>query len=335
VTAIRPIQSDHSGEWHMEKFAEFAALKTAVGEPTPHMRLVMWLSENAGESERWWRAGCYLAGYSVLTAEAIWREWPWDRVRDEGDVDLLPWLRSNWPGVHTRTPRRMVRSPSRMTECLLGYRDWLSHYWPPWQTRILAANPRAEYEAWWDRAMDIPSFGRYAVIRLLELYRRWGWMKAELFDIRAIGAHSPIRCLVLLRPDRATDLYTGNSAVVDALAEEVRVATDPALNHFAYAALLCEYRSSYEDRKDYPGHQTDEELGYMTSRYMEWWQRRGFDSNLWKARAATSPAWSLGEYNGWSGVRREAGRALREFGVNWSDQRFDYAETLTNGGRPT
>lgn len=32
---------------------------------------------------------------------------------------------------------------------------------------------------------------------------------AHLYDIRAIGAHSPIRCLMLLHPERVDDLMTG------------------------------------------------------------------------------------------------------------------------------
>lgn len=329
--SIKPIHSDHSGEWHRERFVEFAAAKTAVGEPTPHMRVLEYMCRGASGSERLWRAGCYAATYSLLSAEAIWREWPVERMRVEGHASLESWLRENWPGIHTRKPRRMVRSPERMADCLLGYFDWMH------AGRTIGAEPgtREEYDAWWAQAGRVPYFGRYIIIRLLELYRRWGVMDAPLYDIRAIGAHSPIRCLMLLYPAAVEQLATGDPMYVNELAEEaLRVVRDdrvPELTPFAFAALLCEYRAAYEDRRDYPGNQTDEELAYLNSKYMRHWIECGYATGIWTARQQTTHMRYLGEAQGWDGIRPIPARSLRDFGLVWDDRVYDYAASVDAG----
>jgi hypothetical protein len=69
---IKPITNDHPGDWHRERFAKFCLAKAAINEPTPHMGVVTYLSHDESLQERLWRAGCYLAAYSVITGEAIW-----------------------------------------------------------------------------------------------------------------------------------------------------------------------------------------------------------------------------------------------------------------------
>ena len=69
MSDIKPIQNDHSGEWHAEKFVEFARAKAAIGEPVPHMRVVDYLCAGCSTEESMWRAGLYLAAYSVVAGE--------------------------------------------------------------------------------------------------------------------------------------------------------------------------------------------------------------------------------------------------------------------------
>jgi len=333
VAEIKPIVSDHSGTWHRERFAEFARAKAAIGEPTPHMRVVDHLSRDVDDQERVWRAGAYLAAYSVLTGEAIWSAWPWTALGDEDmRARLLPWLQANWGGVHTRRPRRCVRTPEKFYRCLLGYADWERKAFPLLRAMDLI-DPREEYDVWWDSVTEIPFFGRYIAIRALELFRRWGYMSAHLYDIRAVGAHSPIRCLMLLRPDCVGDLMTGEPGTVDRIGGEVKTEFGLDMSWFTYATLLCEYRSAYEDRNDFAGHQIDEELSYATSRYADHWRARGFESQLLAARAAVHPVETLGEVQGWQAMRRTTEAALRNWGIVWSDLDYDWHATIA-AGRP-
>ncbi|HEY6568577.1 MAG TPA: hypothetical protein VI341_13760 [Actinomycetota bacterium] len=328
MTTYRPVLSEHSGDWHVEKFAEFDRLKAQLGEPTPHMNIVRWMSSDADDSERLWRAGAYAAGYSVLTAEAIWREWPVERATSDL-AGLEDWIFDNWQGIHTRTPRRAVRTPDKFFRCLASYIDWMQAE-PLLHDRY---GYDAPYDEWWASANKIDFMGRYIVIRLLELLRRWDFMSAELYDIRAMEAESPIRCLTLLVPERAGPLLAGDTKVADEMADLILRVASSDRSYFRFAALLCEYRKSYENQGDYPGNQTDEELGYTFSRYATWWSERGHETQLFAARRALVPEQARGENHGWVGQRKLAGSALREHGVNWTDMRYDWAASEA-AGRP-
>lgn len=327
--SIPPIDNDHPGDWHRDKFVRFAQAKDVIGEPTPHMRVVMHMCKGISDIERMWRGGCYLTAYSVLTGEAIWREWSWERVTREPEK-LLPWLEAHWGGVHTRKPRRCVRTPETFTKSLLGYADWIDEAVPDLR-RSKYKDPREAYDTWWQSAQQIPYFGRYVIIRLLELYRRWGYVKADLYDIRAVGAHSPIRCLMLLEPESVPDLLTGSAAKVDAIAERVKADLEHEsgvdFSYFIYATLLCEYRACYEDGGDYAGNQHDEELEYSLGKYARFWEDKGFMSDLYAARAAIDPHECLGEIQGWENRRLDVAKWMRARGIVWDDLQYDYLKS--------
>lgn len=325
MTAYRPVASDHDGDWHLARFREFDRLKAQLGEPTPHMEIVRAMSYDVPDRERLWRAGAYAAGYSVLTAEAIWREWPVDRIVPDL-AGFRTWLEDNWGGIHTRTPRRTVRTVDSFYRCIASYVEWMTDEAP-----LLGRG--ASYETWWTSANRIAFMGRYIVIRLLELLRRWEFLDAHLPDIRAMDAESPVRCLALLVPERADDLLANDDLpFIDDVANVVMRVTGTD-SHFRYAALLCEYRKCYEKRADYPGNQTDEELGYQFGKHAQHWRDRGFTSDLFRVRKALVPDLARGEDHGWTGQRTLAGASLRDHGVNWSDLRFDY-QSSEAAGRP-
>jgi hypothetical protein len=328
---IKPIQNDHSGEWHCQRFVEFAQAKNAIGEPVPHMRVADWLTRDQPFREQTWMAGAYLAAYSIITGEAVWSHWPRSRIDKEGFEALSQWVYDNWPGFHTRVPRRCVRSPEKFYRCLRGFAEWQDTELPRLVNKTWD-NPRAEYDEWWDSANNIPFFGRYISIRLLELMRRRGVMKAHLYDIRAIGAHSPIRCLMLLRPDRLADLATGEPKVVNEIAEQVKTQLQERggvdMSYFLFATLLCEYRACYEDSNDYAGKQHDEELEYSLSHYADYWLKMGMTSHLYEARATIDPHECLGEIQGWERRRRDVAGWMRARDIVWSDVSYDYKKSV-------
>lgn len=326
--AIKPIINDHDATWHMDKFVRFARAKDAIGEPTPHMRVVDWMSKDVTDAERMWRAGCYLTAYSVITGEGIWNSWSWKKIQKPDGFS--PWLRENWGGIHTRKPRRCVRTPEQFSKSLLGFAVWARDEVPKLR-KTRWASERQEYDGWWESAHSIPYYGRYVIIRLLELFRRWGYLKAHLYDIRAVGAHSPIRCLMLLEPQSVPLLLTGEARGVDKIARRVKESLDEHLSFFTYATLLCEYRSCYEDGTDYAGNQHDEELEYSLSRYAEFWKKQGLKSQLYPARAAIDPHECLGELQGWHRRRLDVASWMRDRSVVWSDLEFDYIKTLAAG----
>ncbi len=219
---IKPILNDHAREWHLARFTEFAAAKFAIGEPISHASLVIHASQDVNDQEKLWRAGLYAAAYSFMSCEGIWNSWD---VIAAGAMPerILPWLQDNWPGIHTRKERRCVRTPEKFAKCLLSYRRWMDEEYPALRAKSAKLGPNAEYDAWWESADTIQYFGRYIVIRFLELVRHWGFMRGAIYDIRAGGeAHSLIRCLMLFRPELAEELATADAEFIEAIASEVR-----------------------------------------------------------------------------------------------------------------
>lgn len=329
--------SDHPAEWHHEKFVEFITYKQAVGEPSPHMTIAGHMSQGEPLAELYWRAGVYAAPYSVLTSEAIWREWPWPRAKADPD-GLVAWVAKHWQGFHVRTERRMVRTPESMAKCLLSYRDWMlaGHYERLlfWQSM---ANDHEAYDAWYwslrgKRAGEgVHNFGRYITIRVVEFMRRYAGAKAELYDIRSIGGESPVRCLSLLYPEWERQLLVDKDAkVADLLGEDLleRVQTHlPLVGHYVLAAMLCEYREAYEDHHQYPARTIDQELDYLNGPKGQYWAERGYHTEIWEARKAVIPHAALGEVTGkWSGLRHDLSRWLRDKGTNWTDTLYTYPE---------
>jgi hypothetical protein len=94
--------------------------------------------------------------------------------------------------------------------------------------------------------------------------------------------------------------------------------------------MLCEYREAYEDHHQYPGRTLDQELDYQDSDAATYWLAKGYPTGLWQARKELFPDVALGETQGWSGIRHDLSRWLRDRGVNWSDTLYDYM----NGGIP-
>lgn len=329
---IAGIQSDHVPAWHLEKFVDFTKAKAEIGEPSPHMTIVGYLSKDLPVVERMWYAGCYLNAYSIGTAEAMYAAWNYEQaVWDPGGLEA--WIHDHWEGFHTRTERRMVRTPAAFAKAQLSYLVWLQDAVPILrQYRHLP--PEALYDLWWasiiglDGWPGIHNFGRYITIRLIEFVNRYGGEHLPLYDIRSIGAESPIRALMLFRPDRAADLATGKRDVVDEVAEGVLAEARtvwPDISHYVFAAMLCEYREAYEDHHQYPGRTHDQELQYATHPKLAYWEESG---RLFEARAALFPHEVLGEKHGWLGIRHELSYVLRDRGMVWSDLRYKYPADL-------
>lgn len=328
MTEPRPIVTEHSDEWHREKFAEFVYQKSLVGEPSPHMNLVVELSRNAEPSEQLWRIGCYCVPYSAFTGEVLWSHWPRARAEAEPEA-LLPWLREHWEGIQIRRPRRCVRTPEKFARSLLSYLDWSGGHFLEANAVLKGAENREYYDGLWQASEKVDFFGRYISIRMLEVMRRLDFFSAQIYDIRAIGGWSPVRALCLFYPERTEHLLGGDAALADETSLELMGLLKSQripVGFYELAACLCEYRVAYEDKNDYPSHQQDEELGYVT-KFGPYWKAKGFEGQLLDVRSKLYPHAALGELQGWTGVRKECGAALRVHGYNWSDLEYDYVAT--------
>lgn len=335
---IRPVATDRSSEWHLERFTEFAVGKTLLGEPMAHGRTVLHLSREVDQSELAWRLGLYLNAWSVVGSEVIWENWPL-RKYEADPAGFKAWLADHFAGIHTRKERRCVRTPENFADAVESYHTWMTTELP----RLVGdhAGPSHEdYDAWWRSLNTVRYFGRYICANGLDAFRIAGFMRAELYELQTIGNHqSPMRGLSLLRQEDAPDLLGGegirflNAIGAEVRQEVLRRGALPGgwLSWFAFAALLCEYRQYYEWGAEYAGNSHDEELSYLSSRYGEYWKKRGFSSQIFAGRREIFPQECLGEIQGWRGIREDVAWMLRNDGVVWSDLKYDYRATASSG----
>jgi len=245
---------------HWERFLEFSQLELAAGGPDPHLDLaICGMAETPDPLEKTWRAGCYVAPYEVGTGFVLWEHWSRQAVLDHPE-GLKLWIKDHWAGLRFRKERRAVRTPQKLTECLVSIAHWSEH---------VVQYKHTDFSTLWGAALQIRYFGRYAALKFVETLRRGGVVQTSVPDIRPQGGWSPRLTLSWFYPEyppREVVYNNGTSAVVwinevtqkvlEALSRHVGTAVLP----FALEVLLCNYRQALEWR--YPGHSHDATLSH-------------------------------------------------------------------------
>lgn len=308
---------------HFRHLAEFIKGVDLAGGTTPHVAMTVAAMDRLEDPlEKLWFAGCYMLTYNWPTAERIFQEW---RPYEFEAEPFLDWVTANWALLPLRKERKAVYRKPFFTECARTYLEFTDQV-------------RANLECGWDLSYEqaftlfnrnVKYAGRYIGIRWLEVMRRafpeqcGSW---HMTDIRADGGEHPRKAMALIYPDRADVLLGGNSRAelneVDKLAALLRVDLDldfgMDVNYYELQSLLCEYKQSVLRMKQYPGKSIDTEMDYFRIAGME-------SSWFWDIRRECFPEWSLGEVQGWGGVRTGLGPVLVNHGYTWSDAIYDWA----------
>lgn len=321
-------------EKHRKLFSEFLLYETVSGGPDPQIPLVAEICrlDHADWMERLWRAGCYIAVYNVPFAEVLWQEWPLQRMINERR-SLPSWLTVNFHRIVTRTERKTVRRPEWMNEYLQSYYRFMMDILPVLIYDSASMNAKERYLLFWDESIrEIKRYARYVALKLLESYRLYCAIPLEAPDIRPKDGWSPMKTMSWLFPEHRELLLSGDNTKledVNMLVEELQnilketyhVETD--LFHLQVA--LCEYRESYEGRRQYPGRSHDSELGYYHKAQARW----EYNSRFLEARSNIFPKRHLGELCGWEGARNILGTVVSDYGYTWTDLLYDYVNTLS------
>jgi hypothetical protein len=299
-------------------FREFCIYEKMTGGPDPHMADVLYTCENLPFEEKIWRTLLYAGVYNVPTAEAIWRKFP----VYPGSNLLFAFFYSNWDGLRFRRERKTVGLDSthgtRLTDYCGNYRTVLES---------LKDNP-IPFEEGWRLAMGLRHVGRYCATKLTECWFRMGFLSEGCPDIRPRGGWSPRAALSLLYPTTNHDPYNNEQLFVshaEMLTREAH-AIVPELTMYELEVLLCEYKTSYSTKRQYPGRSLDSEMSYEQSAYGYW----GVDNTEHlRTRKLLHPGWALAEVGDWDPDRRlkNLGRVLSKYGYTWSDYLFDYNRT--------
>lgn len=325
-----------STEQHRKFFAEFCKWEMASGGPDPQLPMVHHMATAGGDidgPEHLWRALCYIAVYNVPYGEVFWDNLHRDSPRSE----LAEWLSNGFNAglITTRTERKTVRRADWMLEYMSGAQRFVENDGAELWGMCADRDPYDAYEIAWTTVLKMPRVGRYTAIKLIEYMRRFMGLPVATPDIRPKDAWSPRHTLAYIFPNRHLGNRDNSPAALKMATQTcddtIRLLEDEydvKIDMFQLQVLLCEYRESWESKKQYPGRSLDSELKYARRAETEW----GHTSKIWAARKALFPAAHLGEIQGWDGPRKDVAECLRLRGYTWTDLKYDYKHTkdMTN-----
>jgi len=319
---------------HFVHLAEFIKAVELAGGTTPHVAMTVESMRRIDDPlEKLWFAGCYALTYNWPAAERLWLE-----IRPDEAPGMLPWLEEHWAGLPLRKERKAVFRKPYFVESAAAYARFAKDI-------VYSTAPGGPgWPKTYEEAFDIFNrrtryMGRYIAIRWLEVMRRAFPSRAGDWVMPSIlsdGGQHPRKTLALLYPSDAPALLGGNRpaelAVADEAASRLKLDLDLCYglktNFYELQSLLCEYKQSALGRKQYPGKSIDTEMDYRERVVRHWGL---VDTDFWSVRAAVFSSWTLGEVQGWHGVRPELGSVLADFGYTWSDAVYDYNQTLGFG----
>ena len=227
----------------------------------------------------------------------------WHHFRPDSllyDLDhVADWLDEHWQELSVRPEMRSHRMLQKRVQCLHDFARYAV------ETQLMYK----DYDTiWQDSQQKVKYYGRYMAIKYLELLHRMTNKRSfASYDIRAKHAWSPRKTLGILFPENMHILANryDNSDSAVTLSEAVATIAKNRLrdegvevSYFQLQVMLCEFKEFLEGGY-YPGASHDEEMDYMA-------KSSSFDMTpIWEARAALFPHEYLGEFGGWSGIRKD------------------------------
>ena len=305
-------------------FWEFVKNDRQTTGPDTHLAMVAeHFNKNKSPEIQAWQGGCYVNPYNVPTGYHVWKNWNYKEVLKDNEK-FYKWVCDNWYRFSLRTERRAVRTPEKFTKCLTQYAKWVD-------TRLMGllkieCSDEKRYEIiWQDLSNEVWGMGRYALLKLLEVFERSKW-KVALSDIRPIGGDSPRQMLARLYND--PDLESGNDELtlqkIQACVQHLRqegIEKGIYLTMFNAEVYLCEFGQALK-KNQYAGRGLDSEMGHW-DKIAALWEEDNFNE-FWEVRKKMFPRWALGELNNWQGRRKELGECLTKHGYTWSDKLYEY-----------
>lgn len=318
--------------FRLEQFGLFCQRKKGVNGPDIHMKAAGAGTEGLDFETRSWRLAVYNNFCSTPSAAVVWATWSWEDMHNGSvnDESLEDWIRRNWKGIPIRQNRRPARSVPKLTRSLDTLCLWMRDDFP--------SLPEMSYAEAWKSLDSVYTWGRYVKIKWLETCRRFlgpDYAHFEAPDIHGSGGWSPRKALGILYPEYA--MVVANKArndkqtlnFVHSLAQELRAYVSEnwvETSTYELEALLCNYRQTLSTGKTfYAGRTIDSELEYH-KKIINFWGDNPYlgTFNFFSSRLKAFPIETLGEIQGWDGVRADLSPLLREDNIVWSDAVFSY-----------
>jgi hypothetical protein len=245
---------------HRKLFTEFCRIEMDAGGPDPQVKLTAEAikAHPIGGPEL---AGLFVVPYTCAGAALLWRLWE----RKPDPMSWGPWLEQHGKGLPIRKERRPVKgSWPRFMTCASGWLRWCEGRYEEMKDRSYAEVLKSVTD-------EVPYFGRYATMKLLETMYQADLMSSPQNTIVPRDAKFPRRSMALMMPEHEhllTDkkLLTDRNASrdVDELAERIRqgiiMRLEVPVSWFQIETMFCIYGQTL--RGKYAAGRHDSELGH-------------------------------------------------------------------------
>ena len=301
------IPGDTGGTWRWDKLVELYKLEQAIqDDPSPTQVLALWAKKNSLKDEHMaWLSYLYGLTYSVTTAILIFREFPsLGGIRSRNELSRF-W-KENKHRLYFNRDRRYIKSNDQFTDAIVGLRTYEGSMGLYNNLRNLT-----DEEIYHRIVKHWPYFGRHAAFLFFDAYSKmlrngecslssiFNWNEARtIAEGLALAVYDDEMYQRIRNKEKFSfeDTKKLNSLVR-------KLEQDCGANFTDIESTICAYSKLFKGTR-YLGYYIDrfqEELSHAyTHRYP-----MSDMAQLVKLRRKVSPDKFLGEYNGWSGIRKE------------------------------
>jgi hypothetical protein len=299
------IPNDTGGTWRWNKLVELYHLEDRIqDDPSPSMVLAWWADNNFLLAEqKAWLAYLYGLTYSTTTAILIFRRFP--RLRCvTSRRELREFWEENKQRLYFNRDRRYIKNNDQFVDAIAGLRKFEGKKLYP---NLFLLTDEQIYQR---IVKNWPYFGRHAAFLFFDAYSKM--LNDGECSLSSISnwneAHTIAEGLALATYDdelyqraKGKCLAAEDKQKLDALVAKLE--EDCYANFTDLESTICAYSKLFKGTRY---------LGYYIDRFQEELihaRNNGYPKEdmlqLWEFRSKVSPSEFLGEYGGWSGIRKE------------------------------
>lgn len=298
------IPNDTGGTWRWDKLVEMYRLEDQIqDDPSPSKVLALWSEHNHLTDEQdVWLSYLYGLTYSTTTTILIFRHFP--TLADiPSKKELKQFWDENKPRMYFNRDRRYIKNNDQFVDAIAGLRKFEGKK----LSKIIALPDEELYQR---IVKNWPYFGRHAAFLFFDAYSKI-FYKGECSlssisnwnEARTIAEGLALATYDDLMYQRVRDKKITFEDVEKLNALVKRLEQDCGANFTDIESTICAYSKLFKGTRY---------LGYYIDRFQEELiqaQKNGYPEKdmyvLFALRARVTPNAYLGEYMGWSGIRKE------------------------------
>lgn len=299
------IPNDTGHPWRWNKLVELYKLEDKIqDDPSPSKVLALWADANyLNPEKRAWLSYLYGLTYSTTTAILIFRHFPSLRyiiTRRE----LKKFWEENKQRLYFNRDRRYIKNNDQFVDAIVGLRKFEG------KTLFKNLSTLTDEQIYHRIVKNWPYFGRHAAFLFFDAYSKM--LKNGKCSLSSISNWNEARTIAeglalatydegLYQRAKNKQLTADDAKTLNALV--LKIEQDCGANFTDIESTICAYSKLFKGTRY---------LGYYIDRFQEELnhaKENGYHEDdillLYQLRLEVSPVKYLGEYMGWSGIRKE------------------------------